>query len=60
MLKLFQNPADSQAASVEAKQRLQFVDGRKMLFSYSNNNPLRGRLLPYLKGQCLLWQVAAR
>ena len=59
MLKLFQNPADSQAASVEAKQRLQFVDGRKMLFSDSNNNPLRGRLLPDLKGQGLAWQVAA-
>lgn len=60
MLKLFQNPADSQAASVKAEQGLQFVDGRKMLFSDSNNNPLRGRLLPDLKGQGLPWQVAAR
>ena len=60
MLKLLQDPADCQTAIVEAEQGLQFVDGRKMLFSDSNNNPLRGRLLPDLKGQGLPWPVAAR
>ena len=40
MLKLLQDPADCQTAIVEAEQGLQFVDGRKMLFSDSDNNPL--------------------